>query len=287
VRFTVRRMMVAVAIFAVALGVGIELIRLKRFRDHFAEQARDHGLWEIFYSNMEQSSRETAAVFENSIEMTTGLLEGQKRHPRATLSAAIEERIDNGTKELRSHAEEFKRYEVREREQQSRFAQSAAYHAALKQKYLRAARRPWRFVEPDPPPPDPSARGNYWEERRDFQRARDGYEEAVRDEPENAGSLNNLAWFLATCPDATVRDGKRAALLARRACELSDRQNSSFLDTLAAALAESGDFQAAIETQREAIGLLSNGDSSANDFHAHLEAYEARRVFRAEHKEAK
>jgi tetratricopeptide (TPR) repeat protein len=263
------------------------LIRLKRFRDHFLEQARIHASWETAYSNMEQSSREMAALLERSMEMSSNLLGLQKRHRRGMLSPAIEERAENWMNKVRTSVEELERDNVREREQQTLFAESAAYHAALKQKYLRAAGRPWRFVEPDLPPPEPSARGVYWDQRGDFQRARDAYEEGVRDEPDDASSLNDLAWFLATCPDATLRDGNRAVELAKRACELSERQNSSFLDTLAVALAESGEFEAAIETQREAIGLLSNGDPIAKAFHARLEAYEARRILRPEYNKAR
>ena len=54
---------------------------------------------------------------------------------------------------------------------------------------------------------------------------------------------------LATCPEDRIRDGKRAVELAKRACELSSRQVATCVETLAAAYAEAGDFEAACDTQ--------------------------------------
>ena len=49
---------------------------------------------------------------------------------------------------------------------------------------------------------------------------------------------NDLAWLLATAPDARFRDGPRAVEHATRACELSGWRDAAALDTLAAAYAE-------------------------------------------------
>jgi TPR repeat protein len=66
-------------------------------------------------------------------------------------------------------------------------------------------------------------------------------------------AINNLAWFLATCPDASVRDGRRAVELLAPAMD----QSAQMLDTYAAALAETGDFERAGEYQRLAVMALS------------------------------
>jgi len=72
------------------------------------------------------------------------------------------------------------------------------------------------------------------------------YQASLETLPDQAGVLNNLAWLLATCPDAALRNGREAVRLATRACELSKYTQPLLIGTLAASQAEAGDFQAAI-----------------------------------------
>jgi serine/threonine-protein kinase len=62
-----------------------------------------------------------------------------------------------------------------------------------------------------------------------------------------------LAWILATCPIAELRDGQAAVRHAERACEMTDYEQTDALERLAAAYAEAGDFVRAVETQKKAI----------------------------------
>jgi hypothetical protein len=93
--------------------------------------------------------------------------------------------------------------------------------------------------------------------------------------------LNDFAWFLSTHADPKLRDGRWAVQLASLACNLTTRTDPHSFDTLAAAFAESGDFKAAVETQRKALELLSAGGPNAEAYRARLEGYEAKRPFRA------
>jgi hypothetical protein len=69
-------------------------------------------------------------------------------------------------------------------------------------------------------------------------------------------TLNNLAWLLATSDLSAVRDGHRALDLAEKAVASAARKDPMYLDTLAAAYAELGEFGNATKVQNEAIGLL-------------------------------
>ncbi len=88
------------------------------------------------------------------------------------------------------------------------------------------------------------------------------YESALALSPQSAELHNNLAWILAACPDAGVRDGARAVQLAGRACELTGFQQPLFLGTLAAAYAEAGQFDDAIAAAQKAIDLAAASDQA-------------------------
>jgi len=75
--------------------------------------------------------------------------------------------------------------------------------------------------------------------------------------PESASTLNNLAWALATSPDPAARSGTRAVQWARRALAVRGADDPAFLDTLAAAYAEAGDFPEAIRIEERALAVLS------------------------------
>jgi tetratricopeptide (TPR) repeat protein len=85
------------------------------------------------------------------------------------------------------------------------------------------------------------------------------FQNFVRKEPRNAEALNNLAWLLATTADSGLRNGVKAVEFARRACALTGFQKAGMVGTLAAALAEAGDFNEAAEQAQKAISLAQSG----------------------------
>jgi len=83
------------------------------------------------------------------------------------------------------------------------------------------------------------------------------YEKAIALAPEDSHSRINIAWVLATAPDASIRDGIKAVEFAQQAVELSGGKDPKFLRTLAAAYAESGRFSEAITTTKQAIMIAT------------------------------
>jgi len=83
---------------------------------------------------------------------------------------------------------------------------------------------------------------------------------------------NDYAWLLATNPDDTIRDGELALSFAQRA--VAKVQTPAYLDTLAAAYAELGQFTEAVTTQEQAIALVDDAQSElAAELQGHLLAY--------------
>jgi tetratricopeptide (TPR) repeat protein len=91
------------------------------------------------------------------------------------------------------------------------------------------------------------------------------YERSLEIAPQSATTLNNLARVLSACPDASLRNGARAIELAKKAVELSERKNPNpiFVRTLAAAYAEAGRFNDAIDTAQTALRLALAQENSA------------------------
>jgi tetratricopeptide (TPR) repeat protein len=125
-------------------------------------------------------------------------------------------------------------------------------------------------------------RGQTYSLKKQFAKALEDHETALKLEPANAGNFNAIAWLLATAPDDAIRNGKRAVELAMKACELTGNKNGSFVDTLAAAHAETGDFDKAIDAQNAAIAV---GDLPIRDLDAarkRLELYKQKKPYRSD-----
>jgi len=81
------------------------------------------------------------------------------------------------------------------------------------------------------------------------------YQKALQIKPDSAEAQNYLAWLLATCPQARLRNGNKAVELAEQASQLTGGGNPFILGTLAAAYAEVGRFSEAVETAQRALRL--------------------------------
>ncbi len=97
------------------------------------------------------------------------------------------------------------------------------------------------------------------------------FNRALQLKAEDTALLNNLAWVLSTSPDDDVRDGKRSIELATTACELTDYKKPHILSTLAAAYAESGDFETAVKWSTQAVEM--DDPEHAGQLAEELESY--------------
>jgi Flp pilus assembly protein TadD len=101
-------------------------------------------------------------------------------------------------------------------------------------------------------------------------------EAAYRVNPGDVAIVNNLAWLLATSPEATQRDGPRAVRLAEWACMTTSHKSPPLLDSLAAAYAQAGQFDRAIRTTEQAIEIVRrNPKASTETLESRLRLYRA------------
>lgn len=129
------------------------------------------------------------------------------------------------------------------------------------------------------------ARGTLWHAKKEYAKAIADYSEAIRLDPKSVAALNAMAWVLATCPEKKFRDGKKAVGHAKRQVEVNATWWGSY-DTLAAAYAETGEFELAVAGQRKAVEMLKADKSADKDelkkAEARLELYRAKKPHRDE-----
>jgi protein O-mannosyl-transferase len=108
------------------------------------------------------------------------------------------------------------------------------------------------------------------------------YSRALEINPNDVEARNNMAWVLATCCDARVRDGIKAVEIAERANVLTANKSPVINATLAAAYAEAGRFADAVTTAQYALQLaLDEGNNARTDsIRAQIDLYRSAAAFR-------
>jgi tetratricopeptide (TPR) repeat protein len=112
----------------------------------------------------------------------------------------------------------------------------------------------------------------------EIKEAMDAWQRSLEIKPDQLYVLNNLAWLLATTPDAALRDGAKAVALAKQAGALGGEGNPMTPHTLAAAYAETGSYGLAAATARRGLELATeqkNGALAAT-LQKEIQLYEAR-----------
>jgi serine/threonine-protein kinase len=120
--------------------------------------------------------------------------------------------------------------------------------------------------------------------RHRFEDALRDLDHAIRVQPRLSEAHNLRARLLATSPVQSLRNGSEAVQAATRACELAGWKSPEYLDTLAAAYAEAGDFREAVKWQEKALADLGParalGSFEKQAARDRLELYRQKRPFR-------
>jgi tetratricopeptide (TPR) repeat protein len=135
-------------------------------------------------------------------------------------------------------------------------------------------------------PKNPAAYTNRalaWNVKGEYVKAIADYEEAIRLDPQCVLAYCNLAWLLATCPLKAIRDGKKALEYATKACELAEQKEAHHFGALAAAYAESCDFEKAIKWQEKALSI--SPEMVKDHFQSTLELYKSGKPYHEPSKE--
>ena len=123
-------------------------------------------------------------------------------------------------------------------------------------------------------------RGSIYSHTGKYTNAIQDFEKTIQLEPQSRKANNLLAWLLATCPDDKIRNGKRAVDLATKVCEMSGWTNYAYVDTLAAAYAETGDFDQAVKYQKQAASINSIPEGNRTNVENRVQLYLQHKPYR-------
>ena len=119
--------------------------------------------------------------------------------------------------------------------------------------------------------------------RRNYRKARSWFKSAVAVSPEHARVVNDVAWTLTVSNLERLRDERYALKIMDHVMTRNEhaRDVPAYIDTWAAAYAANGDFERAIELQREALDEANAQEIDGETIEIlreHLQAFEAGRT---------
>jgi tetratricopeptide (TPR) repeat protein len=231
----VRTAMILIAVIGIDLGWELVAWRNWRLRERYRVSADEHAV-------SEASSRDALNRAKSELDrLEAGTLVGPEEAAWTPAARAAERAFNRDL----WHRESMYRTSM------------VAYYAELRRKYERAAADPSRPVAPNPPPPIRYGTPNQWgltaSERYALRLSE--VDKEIRLYPDLPWVHQERAWILAACPDAKIRDGKRAVEAATRAAELTNWKGWNALQALAAAYAEAGDFASAVRWEQRGVEL--------------------------------
>jgi tetratricopeptide (TPR) repeat protein len=125
-----------------------------------------------------------------------------------------------------------------------------------------------------------ATRGELYSAIGAHQAAVEDLDRALASGSRDAEVYNILAWLLATSTQDALRNAQRAKELALTACELTRYQEPNYVDTLAAAYAEAGEFDEALRLQQKALEVPEFEKRFGKEGRNRLELYASRQPYR-------
>jgi len=93
-------------------------------------------------------------------------------------------------------------------------------------------------------------------------------------------ALKQRAWLQATCPNPAFRNGQQAIKDAKAACSISEWRDENTIDTLAAAYAETGDFDSAVRYAAQALAVKGIAPIDQKHIQKHLTLFQQHQPIR-------
>ena len=139
-------------------------------------------------------------------------------------------------------------------------------------------------------------RAKAWERKNEWDNVIKDYRQALRLQPLLTGPclktliedlaanstvpalFDAIGWLQATSSEKGARDGKKAVLAAKAACEMTEYKNWAFLATLSAAYAEAGDFENAVTWAYGALDIAPEAEK--RDLLERAKLFENRQPYR-------
>ncbi|PYI74531.1 MAG: hypothetical protein DMF04_12700 [Verrucomicrobia bacterium] len=106
------------------------------------------------------------------------------------------------------------------------------------------------------------------------------FERGMKISPHHDELLNSFAWFRSTCPDRSFRNGIEATRMAKEACERTKWRNVNVIDTLAAAEAEAGYFEAAASVDAKILEHKDLTNLGRKEIEERVQQYKNHEAFR-------
>lgn len=124
-------------------------------------------------------------------------------------------------------------------------------------------------------------RADAYADRGRFREAYEDYSRALRLDPASGHAWQAGGWLLSTCPDEQYREADKALKMALYAISLDGETYFKYLDTLAAAYANLGQFDKAVETQTKVVAMVPEDQGEdGKAVRVRLETYKAKKPYR-------